>query len=90
MPGSTVGILDDLAGYLLGISGNEWELLFPINGLIFVGGMLMDAISIYYIFLPIFMPIMSHFNPDPVWFGVVLTFNPAIGQFTPPPVAVNL
>ncbi len=87
--GSTVGILDDLAGYLLGISGNEWVLLFLINGLIFVGGMLMDAISIYYIFLPIFMPIMSHFNWDPVWFGVVMTFNLAIGQFTPP-VAVNL
>ena len=60
-----------------------------INALIFVGGMLMDAISIYYIFLPIFLPIMSHFNWDPVWFGVVMTFNLAIGQFTPP-VAVNL
>lgn len=87
--GSTVGILDDLAGYLMGISSNEWVILFLINALIFVGGMLMDAISIYYIFLPIFLPIMSHFNWDPVWFGVVMTFNLAIGQFTPP-VAVNL
>jgi tripartite ATP-independent transporter DctM subunit len=87
--GSTVGILDDLAGYLMGISSNEWVILFFINALIFVGGMLMDAISIYYIFLPIFLPIMSHFNWDPVWFGVVMTFNLAIGQFTPP-VAVNL
>jgi tripartite ATP-independent transporter DctM subunit len=87
--GSTVGILDDLAGYLMGASTNEWVLLGLINALIFVGGMLMDAISIYYIFLPIFMPIMSHFGWDPVWFGVVMTFNLAIGQFTPP-VAVNL
>ncbi len=87
--GSTVGILDDLAGYLMGVSSNEWVLLFLINGLIFVGGMLMDAISIYYIFLPIFLPIMSSFHWDPVWFGVVMTFNLAIGQFTPP-VAVNL
>ena len=87
--GSTVGILDDLAGYLMTISANEWIILFLINALIFVGGMLMDAISIYYIFLPIFLPIMAHFNWDPVWFGVVMTFNLAIGQFTPP-VAVNL
>ena len=87
--GSTVGILDDLASYLIGVSSNEWVLLGLINALIFVGGMLMDAISIYYIFLPIFMPIMSHFGWDPVWFGVVMTFNLAIGQFTPP-VAVNL
>jgi len=87
--GSTVGILDDLAGYLMGVSTNEWVVLFLINALIFVGGMLMDAISIYYIFLPIFMPIMASFDWDPVWFGVVMTFNLAIGQFTPP-VAVNL
>lgn len=87
--GSTVGILDDLAGYLMTVSDNEWVLLFIINALIFAGGMLMDAISIYYIFLPIFMPIMAHFSWDPVWFGVVMTCNLAIGQFTPP-VAVNL
>jgi len=87
--GSTVGILDDLAGYLMNVSDNQWVLLLLINILIFVGGMLMDAISIYYIFLPIFLPIMAHFDWDPVWFGVVMTFNLAIGQFTPP-VAVNL
>ncbi|THB77491.1 MAG: TRAP transporter large permease [Desulfobulbaceae bacterium] len=87
--GSTVGILDDLAVYLMGISEHEWVLLVVLNGLVFVGGMLMDAISIYYIFLPIFMPIIAQFNWDPIWFGVMMTFNLAIGQFTPP-VAVNL
>ena len=87
--GSTVGILDDLANMLMGISSNEWVVLFVINLLIFVGGMLIDAISIFYIFLPIFMPIIEHFGWNPVWFGVVMTLNLAVGQFTPP-VAVNL
>lgn len=87
--GSTVGILDSMAGLLMGISSNEWVVLFIINVLIFVGGMLIDAISIFYIFLPIFLPIMSHFGWDPIWFGVMMTLNLAIGQFTPP-VAVNL
>lgn len=87
--GSTVGILDTFAGMLMGISQNEWVVLILINLLIFIGGMLIDAISIFYIFLPIFMPIMAHFGWDPVWFGVVMTLNLAIGQFTPP-VAVNL
>lgn len=73
----------------MGISDNEWVVLFLINLLIFFGGMLIDAVSIFYIFLPIFMPIISHFGWDPVWFGVVMTLNLAIGQFTPP-VAVNL
>jgi C4-dicarboxylate transporter DctM subunit len=87
--GATVGILDSLASMLMGISTNEWIVLLIINLLIFVGGMLLDAISIFYIFLPIFMPIMDHFGWDPVWFGVVMTLNLAVGQFTPP-VAVNL
>lgn len=87
--GSTVGILDTLAEMLMGVSSNEWVVLILIQILIFIGGMLIDAISIFYIFLPIFLPIMSHFGWDPVWFGVVMTLNLAIGQFTPP-VAVNL
>lgn len=87
--GATVGILDQLAALLMGISTNEWVVLLLVNLLIFVGGMLIDAISIFYIFLPIFLPIMQHFGWDPVWFGVVMTLNLAIGQFTPP-VAVNL
>lgn len=87
--GSTIGILDSLAGLVMGISENEWVVLLVINLLIFVGGMLIDAISIFYIFLPIFLPIMELFGWDPVWFGVMMTLNLAIGQFTPP-VAVNL
>ena len=87
--GSTVGILDSLAGLVMGVSDNEWVVLIVINLLIFVGGMLIDAISIFYIFLPIFLPIMGHYGWDPVWFGVMMTLNLAIGQFTPP-VAVNL
>ena len=35
------------------------------------------------------MPIIAHFQWDPIWFGVMMTVNLAIGQVTPP-VAVNL
>jgi C4-dicarboxylate transporter DctM subunit len=51
--------------------------------------MLLDAISIYYVFLPLLMPLMKQFGWDPVWFGVMMTVNLAIGTITPP-VAVNL
>ena len=36
-----------------------------------------------------FWAIMSHFGWNPDWFGVGMTFNIAIGQFTPQ-IAVNL
>ncbi len=86
---STLGTLDRISHYLLGLSSNQYAILFFINLILFIAGMLIDAISIYYIFLPIFLPIIARFHWDPIWFGVMMTFNLAIGQFTPP-VAVNL
>ena len=60
-----------------------------IQVLLLVAGMFLDAISIYFIFLPLLIPIAMHFNWDLVWFGVIITMNMALGQFTPP-LGVNL
>jgi C4-dicarboxylate transporter DctM subunit len=49
----------------------------------------MDAISIYYVLLPILLPVVRSLGIDLVHFGVVMTVNLAIGQITPP-VGVNL
>ena len=87
--GSTVGVLDRAASAMIGFSENRYVLLLLINLLLLVAGMLMDPVTIYYIFLPVLIPIIAHLRWDPVWFGVMMTFNLAVGQFTPP-VAVNL
>ncbi len=87
--GATMGVIDQIAKALLGLSKNSWVVLWAINLLVFLAGYLLDAISIYCIFVPIIMPIMAAFGWNPVWIGVVLTVNIAIGQVTPP-VAVNL
>jgi C4-dicarboxylate transporter, DctM subunit len=87
--GSTLGVMDKTAAALLSFSSNPLVILLLINVILFIAGMLMDAISIYYVFLPILIPIIKYFEWDPVWFGVVMTLNLAIGQITPP-VAVNL
>ncbi len=86
---STVGLVERGAAVLLALSDNPWVLLLLINVILFIAGMLLDAISIYYVLLPFLLPIMSHFGWDPVWFGVMMTVNLAVGQVTPP-VAVNL
>ena len=87
--GSTMGVIDRITQALLGLSKTPWVVLWAINLLVFLAGYILDAISIYYIFVPIIMPIMAAFGWDPVWIGVMLTVNIAIGQVTPP-VAVNL
>ena len=87
--GSTMGVIDRMTQGLLGLSKNPVVILWAINLLVFLAGYILDGISIYYIFVPIIMPIMAAFGWDPVWIGVMLTVNIAIGQVTPP-VAVNL
>ena len=86
---STVGLVERGAAVLLALSDNPWILLLLINIILFISGMLLDAISIYYVLLPFLLPIVAHFHWDPVWFGVMMTINLAVGQVTPP-VAVNL
>ena len=87
--GSTMGVIDRITQALLGLSQTPWVVLWTINLLVFLAGYILDGISIYYIFVPIIMPIMAAFGWNPVWIGVMLTVNIAIGQVTPP-VAVNL
>lgn len=84
-----VGLIEKSSSFLISLSNSEWVILFMINILLLVAGMLLDAISIYYVFLPFMLPIMAHFHWDPIWFGVMMTVNLAVGQVTPP-VAVNL
>ena len=86
---STVGLIDRGAEILLSLSDNPWVLLLLINVVLLVAGMLLDAVSIYYVLLPFLLPLVVHFGWDPVWFGVMMTVNLAVGQVTPP-VAVNL
>jgi C4-dicarboxylate transporter, DctM subunit len=87
--GNTVGAFDAFAQGLLGVTGREGLMLVLVMVLILVAGMFLDGVSIFLVFLPILIPIMNQFHWDPVWFGVLLTMNIAIGQFTPP-LAVNL
>lgn len=87
--GSTMGAFDRVAAAAVAATGNEVTVLLLMNLALLALGMLLDAVSIFLILLPLLTPIMAAFKWDPVWFGVMLTTNLAIGQFTPP-MAVNL
>ncbi len=87
--GSTLGAFDAMARLMLGVTSNEWGMLALIMAVLLVAGMLLDATSIFLIFLPILIPIAQQFHWNLTWFAVLMTMNMAIGQFTPP-MAVNL
>jgi len=87
--GTMLGTFRHLAEWLISLSDNGAVLLILVMVAVLLAGMLLDAISIYLILMPILIPVMQHFGWNPVWFGILLAMNIAIGQFTPP-VAINL
>lgn len=86
---TTEQIARDLSEVILGLSTNPIVILLLINVLLLIAGAFIDAISAYYIFVPILLPIMLFLEVDPTVFGVFMTVNLAIGLFTPP-VGLNL
>ena len=85
--------VDDIVGTysegLLAVSSAPWVILLVIAAVLLVMGMFMDAITIMFISLPIFLPVVRELQWDPIWFGVFLMITLAIGLFTPP-VGINL
>ncbi|MDT8326620.1 MAG: TRAP transporter large permease [Roseovarius sp.] len=85
--------VDDVVGRysegLLTLSSSPWTILLVMTVILLIAGMFMDAVTIMFISLPIFLPVVRELGWDPVWFGVFLMINLAIGLFTPP-VGINL
>ncbi len=85
--------VDDLvgsySGALLGLSENGWVILMVVMLILLIAGMFMDPVTVMFIALPIFLPVAREMGWDPVWFGVLVMVNLAIGLITPP-VGINL
>jgi TRAP-type C4-dicarboxylate transport system permease large subunit len=47
-------------------------------------GCFIDAISIFMITVPIFLPIVKFLGYDTVWFGILVLINVTFGTMTPP------
>lgn len=87
---STLGIVDPITRALVAMGGgHSLAVLFILLAFLIIAGMFLDGISIFLIFCPLFIPIAEKFGWDLVWFGVLMTYVIALGQFSPP-MAVNL
>jgi tripartite ATP-independent transporter DctM subunit len=86
---STLGVIDPVTRAIVNSGLGEYGVLALLILMLVTFGMFLDGVSIFLIFVPLLLPIMRHYQWDPVWFGVILTLKVALGQFTPP-LAVNL
>lgn len=78
------GIPSAISALIMGISENPIILLLILNVFLLLIGTFMDITPAVLIFTPIFLPIVSAFDMDPIHFGIMMVMNLSIGNITPP------
>ncbi len=66
------------------IPGGGWGIIIFIQVVIFLLAMVLDPMGIMMICIPVFLPIVTAYGFDPLWFGILFTINMEIGYMTPP------
>jgi tripartite ATP-independent transporter DctM subunit len=79
-----LGIPKALTNAILTATSNKYVILFIVNILLLVLGMVMSMGSIILILTPILVPIVTAVGVDPVHFGVIMILNLGMGLLTPP------
>lgn len=69
---------------LLGLSDNPLILLFLVNILLLLVGMILESIAAILIIAPIVAPALATAGVDPLQLGIVFVLNLMIGLLTPP------
>jgi C4-dicarboxylate transporter DctM subunit len=82
-------IPQNIAAYFLDLTSNPHVIMLLINVLLFVVGTFLNGSAAVIILAPILVPVVTSVGIDPVFFGVVMVVNMAIGTITPP-VGVDL
>ena len=82
-------IPDSIANAILAASRNKYLVFLMINVVLLFIGLFMETNAAILIVAPIFLPLVVKLGVDPIFFGIVMVVNLAIGMWTPP-VGVNL
>jgi tripartite ATP-independent transporter DctM subunit len=78
--GATNGLVEAIKGAHWG----PWPVLAAMLAVLLVLGCFIDQVSMMLICLPFFMPLVSLYGFDPVWFGVLFLICMQLGLLTPP------
>lgn len=73
-----------VSAYLMSITSNKYVLLFIINIMLLLVGMVMDMSPAILIFTPILLPIVTNLGMSSIQFGIMMLVNLCIGCVTPP------
>ena len=69
---------------ITGAVSSKWLILIVMLGIAFILGLFIEQSAIMMICLPLFMPIVTAYGINEIWFAVMFLILLQIGQFTPP------
>lgn len=78
------GVTSQLAQTIVNLPISRWWILIGMQVVVFFLGCLMDPISIMYITIPIYIPIVKLLHFDSLWFSIIMMINLELACITPP------
>ncbi|HWW49551.1 MAG TPA: TRAP transporter large permease subunit [Xanthobacteraceae bacterium] len=79
-----MGATSLIQGLAAHIPGGPWGAIIVMQLVLLLLGMVLDPVGIMMITLPVFLPIITAYGFDPIWFGILFIINMEIGYQTPP------
>jgi C4-dicarboxylate transporter DctM subunit len=73
-----------VAKFVVSVTSSPLLFLFAMNILLLIAGTMVNASAAVVILTPIFLPVARTLGIDPLFFGVLMVVNLAIGCITPP------
>lgn len=73
-----------VAQLLIGLPFGKWFVLFVMMFILFIGGFFISWQALLFIVVPIFLPVATQLNFDPLWFGMLVCVNLQMSFLTPP------
>jgi tripartite ATP-independent transporter DctM subunit len=81
---TAIGAVDFIREVIAALSISRYIILFGMEFVLFVLGMLLDPGGIIMICTPVFVPVIKALGFDAVWFGLLFIINMEMAYLTPP------
>ncbi len=77
-----------VGGWVAGLNLPPYLIIAMIILVYFMLGCMMDSLAMIMLTIPVFYPVVTALNYDPIWFGVIIVLVAEMGVLTPP-VGIN-
>jgi tripartite ATP-independent transporter DctM subunit len=81
---TAIGAVDFIREVIAALPVSRYVILFGMQFVLFILGMLLDPGGIIMICTPVFVPVIKALGFDPVWFGLLFIVNMEMAYLTPP------